>query len=199
MADLDAETLRLKTTAMVTAAGQLDGVRAVATRWATVVGTFTGVSAIVALFQGFDALEDLNRTSEKWIAGLLCLALAAAVGAAVAAVAAAGNAADTIDDPVTLLSSFDRTARTVRNWLMASVVATVLAVAAVALSVLIAWFGGHDDPADQAYLVKTTTGSYACGTLLRGDQGALRLVPGSAPPVDLLDVESLSEIRACPD
>lgn len=194
----EAARLNAASTQVAAAAGQLDGVRAVAARWATAIGTFTGVSAIVALFQGFDAVEELNRTSEKWIAGVLCFALVAAVGAAVSAVFAAGNATDKIDADLTL-SFFDRSARTVRRWLLVSIGATVAAVVAVTVSVLIAWFGGYDDPAVQAYRVKTTAGSYLCGTLQRGDQGALSLVVETGDPVVLTAVESLTEIGSCPD
>ncbi len=54
-------------------------------RWTTALGTLTGVSSILAVIQGRDAIDQLTGDQQTWVAWLLYLGLGSAVLAIVAA------------------------------------------------------------------------------------------------------------------
>lgn len=185
----------------------------VADRWITGLGGLVGVSGILAIVQGRDAIARLEDGVEHQVAGRLYWGLGFALAAIVAAQVSAWGL---LDKP----TGFAATVRgeavgQVQAWvrwllLAGSMVCAVVAVGLVANASHKIWFGAEETRTWVVTLPGTpvagtpVAGTVLCGRLQTdGALGVVELVPhpteNPAGPVAIADYAKVSEVDDCPD
>lgn len=182
------------------------------TRWIGALGGFVGVSGVLTLIQGRDAITRLDDSAETSVAWLLYGALALiTVAIIVAQVASWALPKRPAAWASAMASGAAPGGRTAAAWwqLWVSVGTAVAAVVCVAIASGIIWFGAEEQGTYALTVpgpvVDGTPGSGTvfCGWLLTDLTGAMELRPrpteSPALPVAVSDYAKLAEVDNCPE
>ena len=182
---------------------RLTALRGQGEKWAASVGALTGILGIVTLAKGPDDVSKLPSPWQGWAIALIGLAVLAGVVALLAAsFAAQGWPRDsrfTGEEIRRLETSDARTARDLIGW---SRIATVLAVAALIGSVGVTWWKTPaDTTASGRVLVVRSSGPAVCGELqptAATESGVRLLEDSTVTPVAVSEIMALSPVKTCP-
>jgi hypothetical protein len=177
----------------------LKSVRAAATSWAATVSALVGISTILGLLKGSDALAKLSVPTQIFFAVTFFLTLAFAVASVIyAALASQGTPQYQWSDPDTLLDKTGQSLKDATSQLQTSRRLALIAVIFLALAIFFSLFDLFGSgPAGTTVLAVQRSGSVVCGTLTKAQAGQVSLT-NNGQSITLNDVISLTVVPSCP-
>ena len=184
--------------------GYLASIRGSAEKWGASIGTLLGLFAVVALVKGPSDISEVEGTlwgwgHRTWTITWVIVALAAAVFATAAAAYAAQGTPKKIRFVGERLRKAERQGAKHAAWAMlGSRICALLAVAALATSVVWVWLTTPDKPEPTVGVRVNLVGAddrFVCGTLVASSQdGSVVLVPTGAKEPLQVPVEQIRSI-----
>lgn len=181
------------------ASDALKSVRTAATSWAATVSALVGISTILGLLKGSDALAKLSVPTQILFAVTFFLALALAVASVVyAALASQGTPQYEWSDPDTLLIKTDQSLKDATSQLQTSRWLALIAVVFMSLAIFFSLFDLFGSgTSGTTVLAVQRAGSIECGMLTK-DQAGHVLLTNDGQKITLNDVVSLIVVPSCP-
>lgn len=183
---------------------ELENARAAAGKWKTTITSLAGVTAIVTVITGREAITKLDHqervlafTREGWANALLVAALAAVVLAIMrASRAELGPMREFVGSPDAVCNYTNQEPADATDAIKQSQLLTLASVALLLTAIYLIGYGKRDVVA-QNYLALPATGSAVCGTLQTNPDGSVFLVSGSATAGPLADGVELQAVASC--
>lgn len=187
----------------------LQRIRSTAEKWAGTITALTGIFSIAAFVKGNEDITKLTPYAQKWLIGLLVLALISAFAAIyLAALAAQGSprffsaSRNPRNNPEAYREYYLEEAQKAAKQLGLSRLLVIPATALLALAIGVTWFGTKPEkpetPSATSVLVTQRSGTVICGELVSEAGGlSVKTKRGSSLTV-LDDVAAINVVERCP-
>lgn len=178
----------------------LENVKKAADKWATTIGSLTGLLGIITLIKGPEDIQGLTPLFQGLVGLFLFLTLSFAFASMyLAALAAQGEPHSIWATGPDLRRNSGIAAEKAVKRLAASRKWVIPAVVALTIAVGLTWFGQRkSDVKPTSAVVVQKSGVVLCGEITVNGQGGLQLKPKDNPVSDLNKVATLIIVDECP-